>query len=459
MIGAYVRVSTSRQGDGESPENQRERLQAAGADEFYLDVVSGYRLSQRRRATEFQRLTADIKVGKLTKLLTIRLDRIARRDAILLELSDLCEQHGVEFLCLQSGRVDTTTAAGWLSVKMQMMMAEHFSRQLSENIRNGLTAQIARGIHTRPGTSLPFHLAPDPASRRGVVPSEAWDDARHVVNQIIAGEWTLSDAARFIDATHGRMKASSSISKWIRSPSILGHLSNSEGKILIAACWPALVTEDEQHQLLTVVAEARKRWGANNRKAMPPKALSGLCTCKYCGGRMAITTSKRGNYASEYLRCYSKIGCSVANRKIPALAIEQMLVIEHVMPRIESMLIATQRETQPMAALTPEKKQWLRELRHRKQTPPEFLMPSDRERINQLEVLIARTSEPIPMQNTPNLAALALKLTNVTLGMESSWFSDQPPARNQNLKALLESITIDADAKRIVCAKFALDSP
>jgi hypothetical protein len=86
-------------------------------------------------------------------------------------------------------------------------------------------------------------------------------------------------------------------------------------------------------------------------------------------------------------------------------------------------------------------------------------MPSDRERINQLEVLIARTSEPIPMQNTPNLAALALKLTNVTLGMESSWFSDQPPARNQNLKALLESITIDADAKRIVCAKFALDSP
>jgi site-specific DNA recombinase len=111
VLAGYIRVSTSRQGDGESPDNQRERLRAAGATEFYVDVVSGYRLPQRRKAGEFQRLTADIRAGKLTRLLTTRLDRIARRDAIVLELAELCEAHGVEFLRLGSGRVDTTTTS------------------------------------------------------------------------------------------------------------------------------------------------------------------------------------------------------------------------------------------------------------------------------------------------------------------------------------------------------------
>jgi DNA invertase Pin-like site-specific DNA recombinase len=456
MIGAYIRVSSSRQGEGESPENQRERLQTAGAEEFYVDVVSGFRLQQRRKATEFERLVADIKAGRLTKLLTTRLDRIVRRDAIFMELAELCDKQHVEFLSLGSGRVNTTTASGWLEVKVQLMMAEHYSRQLSENVRNGLAAQLARGVHTRPSTALPFHLAPDPDTRRGVIPGEAWDDARHCVDQILAGRWTLSDSARFIHQRHGRMVATSSFSRWLKSPAILGHACDEHGRIQIAACWPALVNETEHDRLLATVAEARKRWGANKASKLPPKALSGLCFCKYCGSGMAINTCRVGKYTYEYIRCYSRLGCSVKYKNIPALDIEQMLIIEHVMPRMESIINATKRDLQQDAAPLPEKKQWLRELRHRTQTPPEFLMAADRERINELQILIARASEPIAAVDTPDLAALALKLTNATLGAASSWFSDPPPIRNENLKALLQSITIDAQTKRIASATFRL---
>lgn len=454
MIGAYIRVSTGRQGDGESPENQRERLQSAGATEFYVDVVSGYKRSQRRKAVEFQRLIADVAAGRLTKLLTTRLDRIARRDAIFLELSELCDQHGVEFLSLQSGVVDTTTTAGWLSVKMQLMLAEHYSRQLSENVRNGLAAQIARGVHTRPSTSLPFHLAPDPAVRRGVVPSEAWDDARHAVDQILAGRWTLSDAARFINANHGAMVATSSFSRWIRSPAILGHACTRQGHIQIANCWPALVTEAEHDRLLDTVAEARRRWGANKASKLPPKALSGLCVCACCQERMVLCTCRVGKYTYEYVRCDSRRGCSVKGRNVPALAIEQLLLIEHVMPRMEVIVSASQCSVQQNAADPPQKREWLRELRHRKRTPIEFLMPAERERINELELLINRSQPSQTPSDTPDLAPIALKLTNATLGASSSWFSDPPPIRNANLKALLASVTVAAVQRRIVCVSF-----
>lgn len=458
MIGAYVRVSSSRQGEGESPENQRERLQAAGAQEFYTDVVSGYKLQQRRRATEFQRLTADIKAGRVTRLLTTRLDRIARRDGIFLELAELCDQHGVEFLSLQSGVVDTSTTAGWLSVKMQLMLAEHYSRQLSENVRNGFAAQIARGVHTRPSTSLPFHLACDPTNRRGVVPGEAWDDARYCVDQILAGRWTLGEAARFIDANHGRMSKPSTFSRWLRSPAITGHACDIKGNIQIAACWPALVTEAEHERLLASVEERRKRWGTNKILNLEPKALSGLCVCMYCGNRMAISTCRRRKYTYEYLRCTARQRCPAASKNIPTLDIEQMLIIEHVMPRMEAIVNASQRISQPITAPTPEKKQWMRELQHRKRTPPEFLLPAERERINELEILIAREAVPTSLMQTPDIAALALRLTNVTLGAASSWFSDPAPVRNENLKALLRCCIIDANERRVISATFTLAS-
>ena len=455
MIGAYIRVSTGRQGDGESPDNQRERLQAAGADEFYVDVVSGFKRSQRRKAVEFQRLIADITAGKLTKLLTTRLDRIARRDGIFLELSELCDQHHVEFLSLQGGRVDTTSTAGWLSVKMQLMLAEHYSRQLSENVRNGLSAQIARGVHTRPSSSLPFHLAPDPASRRGVVAGEAWDDARYSVEQILAGRWTLGDAARFINANHGSMAATSSYSRWLRSPAILGHACDRKGTIQIAGCWPALVNETEQEKLLETVAAARKRWGKNKESKLPPKALSGLCVCSCCQERMVMCMCRVGKYIYEYVRCDSRRGCSVKGRNVPALAIEQILLIEHVMPRMEELVAAAaQRDQQPAAAPSPEKAQWQRELRHRKQTPIEFLMPAERERINELELLISRANSARVAADTPDLAPLALRLTNVTLGEESSWFSDPHPLRNANLKSILASVTVAALERQIVSVAF-----
>lgn len=85
-VGGYVRVSSARQRDeSDSPASQRQRLTAAGATLLFEDLaVSGYRLNQRRHASEFQRMWRAIESGQLRRLLATRLDRFARSDQIVL---------------------------------------------------------------------------------------------------------------------------------------------------------------------------------------------------------------------------------------------------------------------------------------------------------------------------------------------------------------------------------------
>ena len=88
-IAGYIRVSSRQQRDeSDSPANQRARLEQAGATLIYEDLaVSGFRPERRRNADGYRSLVAAIESGQISRLLCTRLDRIARRDAIVLELS------------------------------------------------------------------------------------------------------------------------------------------------------------------------------------------------------------------------------------------------------------------------------------------------------------------------------------------------------------------------------------
>ncbi|MFN9113056.1 MAG: recombinase family protein, partial [Bacteroidota bacterium] len=135
-VAGYIRVSGTKQRDeSDSPASQRQRLMQAGAGKFFEDLaVSGYKLEQRRKAAGFQQLLAAIEAGEIDRLLCVRLDRVARRDALVMEVAEACDRAGVEFVSLGSGAVDVSSSAGWLSVRMQTSIAVHFSRLLCEII-------------------------------------------------------------------------------------------------------------------------------------------------------------------------------------------------------------------------------------------------------------------------------------------------------------------------------------
>ncbi|MEB3235749.1 MAG: recombinase family protein [Cyanobacteriota bacterium] len=440
VIGGYIRVSSAKQRDeSDSPASQRQRLRDAGCTVFFEDLaVSGFKLEQRRKAAQFRQLQQAIRQRQISRLVATRLDRIARRDAVVLELAELCESHGVEFVTLGSGKVDTTTASGWLSVKMQLVIAEHFSRQLSENIRHGYQGLHAQGIPARSSRSLPFHLQREPGTRHGVIEGPAWDDARRVVDQLLAGRWTPPQAARFLHEKHGTHGDPKTVVTWMLAPSLAGHFARRDGEILIRDCWPALVSELE-HQQIRELLKRRKRWVQSQAKDRQPLALSGLGLCGDCQGTMGYQVAVRNGQRYPYLRC-SKPTCR--RRNMRAEPIERQL--HGALGGQLQRLIDRQAQAMTTVKPSPQVLRWRQELAAREAIPVDFRQPADQHRIQELQGLIQAGASISQSADPETLLRLQSQALDVTV-----WFDRPEHVRNADYRQLLRSVVIEPAAKQI----------
>lgn len=384
VVAGYIRVSSARQRDeSDSPASQRQRLEAAGCTTIYQDLaVSGFKLEQRRKATGFQQLITDITAGKIGRLLSVRLDRVARRDQIVIELAELCHQHGVEFATLSGGPVNVSTATGWLQVKVQSIFGEHYSRALSESIRAGYAGLHQAGIPARSAASLPFHLQRQQGTRHGVEPSPHWPAARRAVERIISGAWSIPQAARFLHEAAGLRGDSSDLKRWLRSPALIGHMPSRGGTaITMRSVYPPLIDEAERQQLLAILAATR---GRKLPGTGPARLLTGICRCAICGGAMSYESVKRPAATYWYVRCRRQ----TCNRRAVAAgpvwdAITAQLD-DHLEELVRRRAAASIDTTDPPEVMT-----WRRELAAREAMPMELRQPADDQRIAELRGLIA----------------------------------------------------------------------
>lgn len=103
MIYGYARVSTVGQArDGNSLEDQREKLIEAGAVEVYVDSFTGTKIDR----PEFDKLKAVLTDGDT--LVVTKLDRIARNAAGGIALVDGLIDRGVKVHILNMGMMDNT---------------------------------------------------------------------------------------------------------------------------------------------------------------------------------------------------------------------------------------------------------------------------------------------------------------------------------------------------------------
>lgn len=103
MIYGYARVSTVGQArDGNSLEDQREKLMEAGAVEVYVDSFTGTKIDR----PEFDKLRAVLRDGDT--LVVTKLDRIARNAAGGIALVDDLIDRGVKVHILNMGMMDNT---------------------------------------------------------------------------------------------------------------------------------------------------------------------------------------------------------------------------------------------------------------------------------------------------------------------------------------------------------------
>lgn len=155
MIYGYGRVSTINQGkNGNSLQEQENRLREAGAQEIVLDVFTGTKIDR----PEFAKLLSRLQSGD--KLIVTKLDRFARTavegGAIVKELLE----RGVTIQILNMGIADNTPM-GRLMVNMLLAFAEFERDMIVERTQAGKAVAREKGIRVdgRPKKYSPQQMA------------------------------------------------------------------------------------------------------------------------------------------------------------------------------------------------------------------------------------------------------------------------------------------------------------
>jgi putative DNA-invertase from lambdoid prophage Rac len=144
MIAVYLRVSTSKQ---ETRAQQdavanwcRERGYRKTA-EYVDEGVSGKTLQR----PAFKRLIADVRAGKVQKIVTFELSRLSRDFLDLLEVMRTLTEHGVVVEVPGEGSVQFDSTMEQFIVAAKSLVAAQERERLSARTKAGMAAARARG--------------------------------------------------------------------------------------------------------------------------------------------------------------------------------------------------------------------------------------------------------------------------------------------------------------------------
>jgi DNA invertase Pin-like site-specific DNA recombinase len=149
---AYIRESTEEQGQGFSPDAQRERIREFAPENDlqliseYCDFHSGWRKSAAR--PEFQRLMADAAEGKFDVVLVFHTSRFARNQVEARRYKQMLrEKLGIRVISVtQPMGEDYSHPSSFLAESIHEMFDEYYSVSLSFWVRSGLKEKRARVI-------------------------------------------------------------------------------------------------------------------------------------------------------------------------------------------------------------------------------------------------------------------------------------------------------------------------
>lgn len=134
MIVGYARVSTQEQ----NLQMQLDALSEAGCFEIFEEKMTGTK-KDRPALNEMLKM---LREGD--RVVVYKLDRISRSTKHLIELAELFDKKGVEFVSLVDN-IDTSTPTGRFFFRMMASIAELERDIIVERTKDGLKAARARG--------------------------------------------------------------------------------------------------------------------------------------------------------------------------------------------------------------------------------------------------------------------------------------------------------------------------
>lgn len=146
-IAAYGRVSTNDKGQNTEVQLLEIRSYATqrgwtiAKDNEYVDVISG----TREHRPQLDRLLADIRRGRVTIIVIVRLDRLSRSLKHLVNLLAELNEYKVALVSIKEG-LDFTTPTGRLLFHVIAALAEFERDLISERVKGGIAYAKFKGV-------------------------------------------------------------------------------------------------------------------------------------------------------------------------------------------------------------------------------------------------------------------------------------------------------------------------
>lgn len=303
----YVRVSTGEQADTDALEQQTARVDKAGTVLIFSDVESG----RSDKRTEFNKMLAMCKQGKVTELVVTRIDRLARSVITIHRTLVTLEECGVKLIVLDAP-VDTSSPFGWFSVNQMAGLAEFESRLLSNRIKHGLNYfREQKKASPRP----PFgyqrvneKYAPDLTLHE--CGQTHWEIALDIIDYFLLDFSTLRNTAQYVLEKYGIAWTAAGLRYWMTNPVLQGDtVYNVRGNLNAPHKWERhqdthqpLISKIKYKSILNKLEENKTKYSYGNNKNSQKEQLP-LVEQIFCGDCGYKCFCLKRKWATYRIRC------------------------------------------------------------------------------------------------------------------------------------------------------------
>ncbi|HLO84600.1 MAG TPA: fdxN element excision recombinase XisF [Nostocaceae cyanobacterium] len=379
-IVGYARVSSLEQANNSNAlQQQIDRLIAAGAEEIYKDVESGWKDNHR---PQLDQVLGMVRLKHVNEVIVTRVDRLSRRGVKSFQIFDLFSSSGVILRALDEP-FDLTTAAGRAMAGQLAVFAQLHSDQKAESVRHGwANARKNLVVHI-----LPFGY-------RKIDDKPCLDDRpflcliknqQEMTRAAIAGEIieaffekrSLGLTLREINEKYGIQTfarnnalgekkkggraardvfrfSTSGLSNWLTNPILRGHIGYLRKKQTAKGREPEiyydthpderLITEAEFKEIESILAHNKQVRGYGSTALKYP--LSGSIFCAECRGACYSLSGIKNHYRAKrlgipfernyYFQCKNWTTRSCTNKKTIRMEIVENAVVEKLTQRAEA---------------------------------------------------------------------------------------------------------------------------
>jgi site-specific DNA recombinase len=329
---AYIRESTEEQGQGFSPDAQRERIREFAPENDlqligeYCDFHSGWRKSAAR--PQFQRLMADAAAGKFDVVLVFHTSRFARNQVEARRYKQMLrEKLGIRVVSVtQPMGEDHSDPSSFLAESIHEMFDEYYSVSLSFWVRSGLKEKARQGHLVG---QLPFGYMRDPRSKLAIPDPERAPLVLEAFERYVGGQESDVTIARWLNATGARTTRNRPFGKdgvreMLCNSAYCGYIGGKRDRSRTVKGLHEPIVSEELYERVQEV----RGWRNRVLKPGPPSGeylLSKLLRCERCGARMHAT--RGGSKAARRYMCSARrSGNPCGERIVNAERLEGQLV-------------------------------------------------------------------------------------------------------------------------------------